>query len=195
MKIISIHREYGAGGHTIGRAVAKKLGIEIYDKDIVRATSKESGLDEDKVWAKEELMFKTDSFLRNISPISYSQLDSIFEMEKEAILNYAKNGPCVFIGRCSDAILKEAGYETLNVFLYADAKARFNRVSELINNTNPSAVNKAMKSMDNARRAYYEYYTDKHWGSPENYDLVLNVGTLGADLCADIICMAAKENK
>lgn len=192
MKIITISREYGAGGHTLGRIVAKKLGIEIYDRDIVRTTAKESGLEEEKIWAKEETMFKTDSFLRSISPISYSQLDSIFEIEKEAILNYAKNGPCVVVGRCADVILKEAGFDTLNVFLHADREARFKRVAELIGTDNEDKVYKTIKSMDNARGAYYEYYTDKQWGDAKNYDLVLNVGTISEDACVEIICKAAQ---
>ena len=193
MKIITISREFGAGGHTLGRIVAQRLGLEVYDKDIVRATAKESGLEEKKIMEKEESMFRTDSFLRNINPISYSQLDSIFEIEKEAILNFAKKGPCVIVGRCADVILKEAGYDTLDVFLYADEGARFKRAAELIGTDNPVAVHKTIKSMDKARHSYYEYYTDQQWGDPKNFDLVLNTGTLSKDTCADLICMAAEK--
>ena len=191
MKIITISREYGAYGNTIGKAVAAKLGIEIFDKDIVRSAAKGIGLEEDIVAEKEEAIFKSDSLLRSILPVSYSQLDAIYDIEKEAILGFAAKGPCVVVGRCADVILREAGFDTLNVFLYASTEVRAKRVGEIINSDDPVAINKVIKTMDNARKSYNEYYTDKKWGDYSNFDLMLNVGTVGIDNCVDVICSAA----
>lgn len=192
MKIITLSREYGAGGHTIGKTVAEKLGIEIYDKDIIRETAKASGLDESFIADKEETLSKGDSFLRSITPISYEQKDVIFEIEKEVILKLAAKGPCVIIGRCADVILREAGFDTLDVFLYANEEKRAARVGELIGTKNPAAIKKAMKNVDYSRHAYYKYYTDKQWGDFNNYNLMLDTGSLGTDLCIELICAAAK---
>lgn len=193
MKIITINREYGAGGHTIGRGVAEKLGVEIYDKDIIRNTAKQSGLDEELIIHSEEKLSKLDAFLRSITPISYEQKDIIFDIESKVITELAAKGACVILGRCAGEVLRSAGIETINVFLYSDEKNRSARVAELIGDSNPSAVHKAIKTVDQARHAYYAYYTDKEWGDFNNYDLMLDTGTLGFDACIDIICRAAQD--
>ena len=193
MKIIAICREYGACGHTVGRMVAEKLGIEVYDKDIVRSAAHETGITENDILAREETIRKSDSFIRAISPsVTYNQIDMIHDREKEAILRFAQNGPCVVVGRCADVILRDAGYDVLTVFLHASEEDRRARVGELIGTDNPSAVHKAIKSTDSAREAYYKYFTEKAWGDYANYDLMLDVGTLGPEKCAGLICAAAE---
>ena len=193
MKIITISREYGAYGHTIGRLVAQKLGIEVYDKDIVRSAARNTGLSEDDIRSREELLHKSDSFLRSISPsFSYSQIDEIFAREKDAILSFAAKGPCVIVGRCADAILREAGYDALNVFLHASEKIRYDRVGELIGSTNPADIHKAIRVNDNARESYYRYFTEQKWGDYTSYDLMLDAGTLGIEKCVALICAAAE---
>ena len=193
MKIITISREYGAGGHTIGRSVAEKLGIEIYDKDIITETAKTSGIDIDYIAETEETLTRGESFLRRITPISYEQKDMIFEVEKEVILKLASAGPCIVLGRCADVILREAGYDTLNVFLYASEEDRYERVGQLINSFNTAEIAKAIKRVDYSRHAYYKYFTDKQWGKCENYDLMLNTAALGTDLCVELICKAVQQ--
>ena len=166
MGIITISREYGAGGHTIGVKVAEKLGIEIYDKDIIRNTVKNSGLDSDVVEHEEEEISRADAIWRWITPAAYvDRRETIHEIERKVILMLAGKGPCVILGRCADTILEEANIEALNVFIYANDIHRAVRVSELIDSKNPSDIHRALKRTDAARRAYYQSFSGKHWAS------------------------------
>lgn len=191
--IITISREYGAGGHSIARRVAQELGIEIYDRDIVRNTVKDSGLDAGTVEREEEEISRADAFLRMISPAAYvDRRDTIHEIERREILILASKGPCVIIGRCADAILDEAGIDSLNVFIYADELHRAIRASELLGTKNPSEIQKAMRRTDAARRSYYQQFAGRKWGDYNNYNLMLDSGLLGYDTCVKLICDAAR---
>ena len=190
--IITISREYGAGGHSIAREVARQLGIEIYDRDIIRNTARDSGLDMGVVEREEEEISRTDAFLRMITPAAYvDRRETIHEIERKVILMLAAKGPCVLLGRCADAILNEANVDSLNVFIYADDLHRAHRVSELIDSRNPTEVQKVMKRTDAARRNYYQQFTGRHWGDFRNYNLMLDIGALGYDACVKLICDAA----
>ena len=192
MNIITISREYGAGGHSIGKRVAEELGIEFYDRDIIRNTVKESGLDAGVIEHEEEEISRADAIWRMITPAAYTdRRETIHEIERKVILMLAKKGPCVILGRCADAILEEFDVESLNVFIYADAIHRAVRVSELIESKNPNDIQKAMKKTDSARRSYYQQFAGRHWGDFHNYNLMLDSGLLGYDACVKLICEAA----
>ena len=191
MNIITISREYGAGGHSIGKRVAEELGIEFYDRDIIRNTVRESGLDAGVVEHEEEEISRTDAIWRLITPAAYTdRRETIHTIERKVILMLAKKGPCVILGRCADTILEEFDIESLNVFIYADAIHRAVRVSELIGSKNPSEIQKAMKKTDNARRNYYQQFTGKRWGDTKNFNLSIDSGLLGYDTCVKLICEA-----
>ena len=191
MNIITISREYGAGGHSIGKRVAEELGIEFYDRDIIRNTVRESGLDAGVVEHEEEEISRADAIWRMITPAAYTdRRETIHSIERKVILMLAKKGPCVILGRCADTILEEFDIESLNVFIYADAIHRAVRVSELIGSKNPSEIQKAMKKTDNARRNYYQQFTGKHWGDTKNFNLSIDSGLLGYDTCVRLICEA-----
>ena len=191
MNIITISREYGAGGHTIGKRVAEALGIEFYDRDIIRDTVKESGLDQSVVEHEEEEISRSSALWRMITPASYTdRRETIHEIERKVILMLAKKGPCVILGRCADTILEEFDIESLNVFIYADTLHRAARVSELLNSKNPAEIQKAMKRTDTARRNYYQQFTGKHWGDTKNFNLSIDSGVLGYDACVKLICEA-----
>lgn len=193
MSIITISREYGAGGHSIGRRVAEELGIEFYDRDIIRDTARDSGLDMDTIEREEEEISRADAFWRMITPAAYvDRRETIHDIERRVILLLASKGPCVILGRCADAILEEANVEALNVFIYASDLHRAARVAELIGSKNPTAIQKAMKKTDQARRSYYQQFTSKHWGECRNYSLALDSGLLGYDTCVKLICEAAR---
>ena len=190
--IITISREYGAGGHSIARRVAQELGIEIYDRDIIRNTAKDSGLDAGIIEREEEEISRADAFWRMITPAAYvDRREAIHEIEREVILLLASKGPCVILGRCADAILDEANVDSLNVFIYADDLHRAVRVSEMLGTKNPSEIQKAMKKTDAARRSYYQQFAGRHWGDFHNYNLMLDSGMLGFDACVKLICDAA----
>lgn len=193
MSIITISREYGSGGHSIGRRVAEELGIEIYDRDIIRNTVRDSGLDAGTVEREEEEISRTDAFLRMITPAAYvDRRETIHNIERNVILMLARKGPCVILGRCADAILEEFNIDCLNVFIYADDIHRAARVGELIGSKNPTEIQRAMKKTDTARHSYYQQFTGKHWGESRNYHLSLDSGLLGYDTCVRLICEAAK---
>ena len=192
--IITISREYGAGGHTIGKGVAKALGVEFYDRDIIKAAAQESGEALTNVERMEEELTRTGIFLRMISPAAYrDQVDNIHAIEQGIIVDLAMKGTCVILGRCADDILAKANIPSLNVFLYASDIHRAVRVSELIGSTNPTEIQKKMQRTDAARRSYYEQFTGKRWGDSRNYTLSLDTGLLGYETCIRLICDAAKN--
>ncbi len=192
--IITISREYGAGGHTIGQRVAKELGIEFYDRDIIKAAAKESGLDTAEVEHAEEEITRTGIFLRMIAPASYvDQQYYIRSIEQRIIAEFALKGPCVILGRCADDILEKAGIPSLNVFLYASEIHRAARIGTLINSSDPTEIQKKMQRTDAARRAYYEQFTGRKWGNSQNYTLSLDTGFLGYDTAVQLICDAARK--
>ena len=191
--IITISREYGAGGHSIAKRVAHQLGIELYDRDIIRDTVKSSGLDSSVIEEEEEEISRINAFVRAITPAAYvDRREAIHEIESKVILMLASKGPCVILGRCADAILDKAGLDSLNVFIYADDLHRAVRVGELIDSKNPSDIQKAIRKTDNARRSYYQQFAGRHWGDYHNYNLMLDSGLLGYDACVRLICEAAR---
>ncbi len=193
MKIITLCREYGAGGHSIGRRVAAELGIEIYDRDIIWQSAAALGIEPGQVEAEEEGISRTEAFLRAITPISYERKDALYDAESAVIRDLAAKGPCVFLGRCADVVLQEAGIDCLRVYLYGDDVHRAKRVGELIGTDNPAEIQKAMRRTDQARRNYYTHYTGRTWGDHRNFHLCLDTGILGYDICVKLICDAVRE--
>ena len=194
-KIITISREYGSGGHTIGMQVAKALGIELYDRDIVRDTVAASGFDAELVEKEEEEVTPINSFFKSIlSNSAYfpDTQEAIHDVQRAVILHYAQQGPCVILGRCADVILQDSGVETLNVFIHADDLHRAVRVSKLTGVTDATELQKMLTKRDASRRNYYAHYTGKKWGDSHNYDLTLDSGKLGDDLCVKLIVDAAR---
>lgn len=193
-KVITISREYGAGGHSIGTKVAEQLGIPFYDKDIVKETAKASGFDPDLIREEEEEISKTGAILKNICASSvyfHDTQDTIHDVQKAVIQHFAQEGPCVILGRCADAILQEAGVECINVFIHADDVHRALRVSEMTGNTNATELKKQIAKKDASRHNYYNRYTGKKWGDSHNYHMTLDSGLLGYDLCVKMIVEAA----
>ena len=196
-KIITISREFGAGGHTIGKRVAQELGIEFYDRDIVRETAKASGFDPELIENEGEDVSRADSILKTICSASSLQFhdtqEVIHDVQQAIIVQLAQKGPCVILGRCADDILRESDMEVLNVFIHADDLHRAVRISEMTGITNATELQKLLKRVDSGRQVYYNHYTGKKWGDPHNYHMSLDSGTLGYDLCVQLIVEAAKN--
>ncbi len=196
-KIITISREYGAGGHSIGRQVAEKLGIPFYDKDIVRETAKASGFDPELIENEEEDMLKKDSIWKSICAISSNYYndthETIHDVQKVIIHRLAQNGPCVILGRCADEILRNAGIDSFNVFIHADDVHRAVRVSEMIGSKNATEIQRLMAKKDSGRHNYYTRYTGKKWGDSRNYHLTLDSGKLGYEMCIKLIVEAVNS--
>ena len=197
-RIITISRAFGSGGRTIGKAVAQRLGIPYYDKELVDKVSEESGFHADFIEEAGEYAPVTNSFLFNIAvspnPMAMmntmSMADQLFVCQTNVIRNLADEGPCVIIGRCADYILKDRE-DALHVFIHADMEHRAARIVEKYGETRQSPQ-KRLTDKDNKRRVYYKHYTNRNWGEAQNYHVCLNSGLVGVEKCADIIVDIAK---
>ncbi|WP_138341768.1 AAA family ATPase [[Clostridium] symbiosum] len=201
-KIITISREYGSGGRQVGLTVAKKLGMEFYDKELIDTAAKEIGFPTEMIADREQRL--TNSLLYNFAMgtlygIAYprepkvSELpltEQIYQAQKKAIEEAAKRGSCIFVGRCADYILKSRP-DVLRVFIYADRDIRKRRAIEEYGEIE-EYIDEFMYQTDKRRRIHYENYTNQKWGSRENYDLMLNSGDLGLDKCVELLCEAVK---
>ena len=193
-KVITIGREYGAGGHSIGVRVAEELGIPFYDKDIMRETAKASGYDIEMVHDEDEDETTGNMILKTIlSSVHFNDpQDAIHEVQKAVIQKFAMEGPCVILGRNADLAVKEAGIDAVNVFIHADEIHRAARISELTGEKNPTELKKMIQKRDKSRHNYYTHYASNHWGDSRNYTLTLDSGVLGYDLCVKMIVEAVK---
>lgn len=185
--IITIGRQYGSGGTEIGRRLAKELGMDFYDKNILRVNSDESGIKESYFHLNDEkagnkLLYRIISTLRpeQASPSYGSDLvsaDNLFRFQSEVIRKLAAEESCVIIGRCAEYVLE--GTEGLvRIFLYADMEDRTARIIEK-ELYDPKDVVKNIKRIDKERRDYHRYYTGRSWEDIENYDLMINTSRLG----------------
>ncbi|MDO4519826.1 MAG: cytidylate kinase-like family protein [Eubacteriales bacterium] len=198
-KVITISREFGAGGHSIGKKVAAELGIPFYDKDIVKETAKSSGFAKELIEEEQEERSMKDTILKGISAWSstyfHDSQDAIHELQTAIIKNLVQQGPCVILGRCADVIMKECNINSLNVFVYADEEIRAKHIGELYGMTDASEIQKLISQKDGSRHNYYKHYTGKVWGDSHNYDMSLNSGMLGFDTCVELIVKAAKATE
>ena len=193
MKVITIAREYAAGGHTIGRKVDERLGVELYDRDILLKAAKESGLDLNEIISEEEKLSKVEAFIHAITPVAFDMKDAIYEYESRAIVELAKKGPCVILGRCASAILRKEGIDCVSVYLHAEEKDRAERASELLGVTDKVALHRAIHKIDVARRAYYETYTGGKWGAPSESTISIDTGNVSVETSVNIICAIAND--
>ena len=192
-RIITISRAFGSGGRTIGRAVADRLGIPFYDKELVAKVAEESGFHADFIEEAGEYAPVTSSFLFNIAvspnPMAMmgtmSMADQLFVCQTNVIRRLADEGPCVIVGRCADYILRERE-DCLHVFIHADMEHRAERIVRLYGETKQSPE-KRLTDKDNKRNVYYRHYTNRNWGEAQNYHLALNSGLIGVENCTDII--------
>ena len=189
-RVITISREFGSGGRTIGKKVAEKLGIPCYDAEIIQEMAKETGFAPDYV--KEAGEYAPGSFLssafsnRMFGPTNE---DILWEHQYKVITDLAAKGPCVIVGRNADYILKDRK-DTLNVFIHADMDFRADRIVRLYGESEKSPQNR-LNEKDKRRKVNYQHYTGRNWGEAKNYDLCLKSSTLGIETCADIIAEMA----
>lgn len=192
--IITISREFGSGGRSIGKAVAKKLGYDYFDKEIIEKIAAESGLSIDYIEKNGEHSPGTNIFSyafvgRNRKGESVE--DYLWNKQREVILNMAEKGNCVIVGRCADYILRERE-DCLHVFIHSDMEKRAERIVNLYGETKQKPQKRLMDK-DKTRKLNYKYYTDRDWGMSQNYDISLDSGVIGLERCEDIIVSLAKE--
>lgn len=192
-KIITISREYGSGGHVIGEKVAERLGIPFYDSLIITEAAEKTGIAEETVKKVSEDASAANKYINAGFAHRMNMVDrqdKVFNAQREIILEYAKQGPCVIVGRCSDIILEEAGIDCLNVFIHADIDYRVEKAKTEYGLED--CDEKLVRKVDKSRKYYYRYYADRGWGEYEYNQLILDSGKIGEDRCVDIIISAAE---
>lgn len=192
---ITISRQFGSGGREIGEALAKKLGITFYDKELISLAAKESGIDPTVFENVDERA--TNSLLYSLSMGLYSfgngfssmgdlpVNDQLYILQHKIIKKLAADGPCVFIGRCADYVLRDKK-NVCDIFIYADLDYRVDRAVK-IKGVDPARAEQAVNKTDKTRANYYSFYSGKKWGRVENYDLCINSTNLTTEQCVDLI--------
>ena len=191
--IITISRQFGAGGSTIGQAVAERLGYYYCDKDMIVRTAIESGnLSPEEIRYYDEKVPKEFGFGQSLFDFYNKPLDErLFNAQREAIRKVAEKGNCVIVGRNANIILEEYD-KSLHVFISASERFRLKRMMGKMPDVPEAKVLERLHSVDKARKKYCKYYTHTEFGNAEFYDLSVKSSTLGIDNCVDIICNAAK---
>ncbi len=187
--IITISRQYGSAGRSIGHLVAEELGLECYDSQIITKIAEESGFDADYVKHNSEATAETGFFasMTGFDMYTFSNSDTIWVLQTKIISELAEKGPCVIVGRCADYILKDK-YDLLKIFVYADDKERIRRITEEYHEADPNKKpEKKLIANDKRRSTYYDVYTDQKFGDYHNYDMCLSSSSLGVENCAKII--------
>ncbi|MGN1358017.1 MAG: MATE family efflux transporter [Bacilli bacterium] len=175
--VITISREYGTGGHFVGKMVAEKLGINFYDKEIINLTAKEHGFSLKYVQMNEEQSAKFATF--------YSNDDKLFEAESKVITNLAKKESCVIVGRCADYVLRNQK-DVVRIFLYSDMDSKIKRVVKYYGLSKDNAEREINK-INKQRAKHYNHFTNRVWRDLDNYDLAINVDKLGVEQTAEMI--------
>ena len=193
--VIAIGRQFGSGGHDIGKILAEKLGYDFYDAEIIQMTAGTTGYTPEFIKKNEEIM--TNSLIYDLVNQMYlnadmqdeAPKDKIFEAECQVVRNLAKKGNCVIVGRCADYVLRNSG-NCLKVFFSAPLVSRIRRVAQRQNITEGEAKATVQKN-EKLRADNYRYYTRRMWGAAGNFDLSLNTD-LGEEFIENCIRSAMK---
>lgn len=195
--VITIARQYGSGGRTIGEMLAERLGIHFYDKELMKLASEDSGINErlfntadekvkQSVFSK---MFKTDKAYKGevISPESggFISDDNLFNYQAKVVKELAERENCVIVGRCADYVLKDYDH-VLSVFIHGPKDFCMQEAAKKINLTGKE-LERFIAKTDKERADYYKYYTGREWTDARNYDLCLNSSKLGFERCVEEI--------
>ena len=199
-KIITISRQFGSGGRSIGKAVAEQLQLPYYDKELIKQVAEKTGFDpkyieEHGEYAPGKTMFSLFSMNAGPSDImgGMSAADFLWVMQQQVILELAEKGPCVIVGRCADFILKDRP-DALHVFIHADEEFRAARIVRLYGESEKTPKAR-LNDKDKRRSVNYKHYTSREWGNYHNYHLSLDSGAVGIDRCISIITKIAKDSE
>lgn len=197
-KIITISREFGSGGRTIGKMVAEALSIPYYDKELVKRVATETGFDEIFVETAGEDAPVKSRFAYAFSASGGTQGamnglstdDFLWAIQRKVILELAEKEACVIVGRCADFILKERS-DCFHVFVHAGLPARASRIVKLYGETEKSPE-KRLEEKDKRRKLYYNRHTGQEWGMSQNYHLTMDSGTIPIETCVELIVSLLK---
>ena len=185
-RVITISREFGSGGRTIGRKVAEKLGIPCYDAEIINKIAKESGYTAEYI--REEGEYASGGWLSTVftdRTMGLTNQDKLWNIQSRVITELAEKGSCVIVGRCADYILRDKA-DCLKVFIHASMEKRAERIVKEYGEREETPEQR-LKDKDKRRAAYHRFYTNMKWGHAQNYHVCLDSGELGLDRCVEII--------
>ena len=202
--IITIGRQFGSGGHEVGKRLSDRLGIPLYDRNMIQMAAEELGVTTDQAEAVDETIlgrFLT-GYVQGIGdyttyvsgfgdeePLSAK----VFKSQSHMMKKLASRGPCIFVGRCADYILED-DYECINAFIYAEIRDRIRRTMKLYNLNETDAWEK-IKKIDKERKAYYEAYTGSTWGSIESHQMLFNISLLNIEDVVDILAAMYRSKR
>ena len=193
--IITIARQFGSGGHEIGKALAEKLGIPFYDKELISMAAKESGIDAEVFENVDERA--TNSLLYSLSMGLYSfgnsfsamgdlpVNDRLYILQHKIIQKLAEEGPCVIVGRCADYVLRERD-DCINIFIHADLDYRKERAIT-VRGVDKARAEQVVNKTDKVRANYYSFYSGQKWGFAQNYDLCIDSTNLTTDQAVALV--------
>lgn len=191
---IVIDRQYGSGGREVARILSEKLGIDFYDGDLLALAGKEYGIDLGTLRTYDEkgvgsvlhdiAMMSNTAYGSNINDAPFQAFSALSRLVQQLVAK----GPCIFLGRCTSTILKtEAHVPFVHAFVYAsNMQDRIERV-RAVDGVEIGRIEAYIRRKDSQRKNYVRFFTDKAWGAPENYDMMLNTSTLGYDGAAEAI--------
>ena len=188
--VITIAREYGSGGRYIGKLVAEKLGIKLYDKEFIAKIAEDTGLSSEYIENNEQKRNVLDS-LNNGYYAGLSNADELFVKESELIKKIAGTESCVIVGRCADFILKD-NKNVLKVFINSDINDKIKRATEIYGMDTEKAE-KEIARINKLRSNHYNYYTENEWNDPSNYDICINSDAIGIENSVELICNLANK--
>ena len=194
-RIITINRMFGSNGRIIGKALAEKMEIGFYDKELIEIASQDKKIPYSSFAEVDEKKpnpwgFPVDHEIQiNEQHHAIPMNDVLYELQRDIILSLSDKEDCVIVGRCANHILKDAA---LSVFIYAPFEARVKTVMERLGREEKSA-RKLVKRMDKERRAYYEFFTDEKWMDMGQYDLCIDSSRFSRDQISNILMEAAKK--
>ena len=191
--IITIARGFGSGGRTIGQMLSEKLGVDFYDKDIIKLASEESGINEALFGQSDE---KTKTGLNKhsvykggvITPDkkSFTSEENLFNYTAKVIKQLSEEKSCIIVGRCADFILKDFP-NVIRVFIWADEQHCIKNAADIKGIIDSKEALRTIYATDKSRAEYYKAHTGHNWNDARNYDLCLNSGNLGFEKCVEII--------
>ena len=192
-KIITISREFGAGGGEIGRSVAKALNFDFYDKEIILKAARESNVDVESMLKWDEKVPMNFGFAQSLFDFYNKPLsEKLFDVQQKVIKEIGEKGNCVIVGRNANTILKEFDHG-LHVFVHADPYWRMERMKEKMPETTEAKISEELRLIDKSRKKFCMYYTNTEFGVADYYDICFNTSKLGIAACVDIICNLARQ--
>ena len=189
--VITIAREYGSGGRYIGKLVAEKLDIKLYDKEFIEKMAEDTGLSEEYIRENEQKRNVLDVF-NNGYYSGLNNADELFIKESEFIKKVASQESCIIVGRCADYILKDKE-NVVKVFINSSMENKIKRAIEFYHMSKENAE-KEITRINKLRANHYKYYTEKDWKEPSNYDICINSDAIGIDNAVNLICDIVNKN-